>query len=203
MGDFRAIGATTYLCPVPAVLVGCADARGEHANLIAVAWSGVVCTKPPTLSISLKPERFSHGLISETREFTVNLIGEPLCRALDACGVKSGRDVDKFALLGLHPQSAPPLTCAPMLAEAPAALACRVTQIVPLGSHDLFIAEIQQVYVRDAYFTPSGAIDERAMRLVAYVHGKYRALGDELGFFGWSVAGKDALRRRAPRKTDK
>ena len=199
MSDFRAIGATTYLCPIPAVLIGCADENGAHANLIAVAWSGVVCTKPPMLSISLKPERYSHGLISATGEFTVNLIGESLCRAVDFCGVKSGREIDKFAALGLHAESAPPLKHAPLLAEAPASLCCRVRQVLPLGSHDLFLAEILQVYVKDEFFTPTGAIDEQAMRLVAYVHGKYRALGDELGFFGWSIAGEKALRRRGLR----
>ena len=201
---FRAIGPTTYLCPTPAVLLGCADGAanapdGEpRPNLVTVAWTGICCTKPPMLSVSLRPERYSHALISKSGEFTVNLIGEPLVKAMDFCGVKSGRDVDKFQALDLHAIPAPSLSVAPALEEAPAFLCCKVRQILPLGSHDLFLAEIVEVCVRDTFFRDDGSIDEAAMRLVAYVHGKYRALGAELGFFGYSVAGPDALKRRMP-----
>ena len=198
---FRTIGATTYLCPTPAVLVGCApDARWQHgeagANLITVAWAGIVCTRPPTLSISLRRERFSHGLITQSREFTVNLVSEGMVRALDYCGVRSGRDGDKFAATGLHPLPAQGLAVAPAVQEAPAYLSCRLRDVVPLGSHDLFLGEIVQVSVGEAYFREDGSINEAAMQLIAYVHGNYRALGEELGFFGYSVAGEAALRRR-------
>lgn len=197
---FQAIGATPYLSPVPAVLVGCADPQGGLGpNLITVAWAGICCSKPPMLSISLRKERHSYGLIRRTGEFTVNLVGRALLKATDFCGVKSGRDLDKFEALGLHAIPAPPLALAPALGESPAFLCCRVKEVLPLGSHDLFLAEILQVWVKEAYFTDSGAIDETAMDLVGYVHGKYRALGAELGFFGYSVAGEKALRRRMPK----
>ena len=195
--SFRPIGATTYLGPVPVVLVGCSDPeRGLRPNLITVAWTGLCCSAPPMLSISVRKERHSYALIERTREFTVNLVGEPLLFAMDYCGVKSGRDMDKFESLGLHAVPAQGLTHAPALAESPAYVSCRVREIVPLGSHDLFLADIVEVCVGDAFFTETGAIDEKRMNLVGYVHGKYRALGDEIGFFGYSVANPEALKRR-------
>ena len=202
--DFRAIGATTYLCPTPTVLVGCAadgdwQKAGDTApNLITIAWAGVCSSKPPMVGIAIRPERHSHALVTRSGEFTVNLIGEPLLKAMDFCGVKSGRDVTKFQTLGLHPVLAKGLTIAPALAEAPAYLSCKVRQTVSLGSHDLFLGEIMEVCVRDEFFREDGSIDEQAMALVAYVHGKYRALGRELGFFGYSVASDEALKRRMP-----
>jgi len=200
--NFRSIGATTYLCPTPSVLVGCAAddgwKRGEGSapNLITVAWTGICCSKPPMLSISLKPERYSYDLITRTGEFTVNLISEPLTRAMDFCGVKSGREINKFETLGLHAVAAQPLKTAPALAEAPGYLACRVRQTITLGSHVMLVAEILDVCIRNVFFRADGSLDEQAMQLVAYVHGKYRALSDELGFFGYSVAGPDVLKRR-------
>ena len=201
---FKAIGATTYLCPTPTVLIGCA-ADGEWQtggttvpNLITVAWTGICCSKPPMLSISVRPERFSHDLIAASGEFTVNLIGEPLLQAMDFCGVKSGRDVDKFKTLGLTPIPAPLLAAAPAVAQAPAYLCCKLKQMIPLGSHDLMLAEIVEVCVQETFFHTDGSIDEQAMALVAFVHGKYRGLGKELGFFGYSVASEQALKRRMP-----
>ncbi len=194
---FRAIGATPYLCPGPAVLVGSADPEnGFRPNLITVAWTGIVCSHPPMLSISLRKERYSYAPIAGTKEFTVNLVGEDLLHAMDYCGVRSGREKNKFQMMELTPIQAPPLTVAPALAESPAYLCCQVKDILPLGSHDLFLAEILQVCVQERYFTDSGSIDERSMKLVSYVHGKYRALAGEIGFFGFSVAGPQALQRR-------
>ncbi len=201
---YRAIGATTYLCPTPTVLVGCAADGGWRSggqgrpNLITIAWVGVCSSKPPVIGVAVRPERFSHGLIAASGEFTVNLIGEPLLHAMDLCGVKSGRDMDKFAELGLTALPADGLAAAPALREAPAYLSCKVLKTVSLGSHDLFLGEVVQVNVHDAFFREDGSIDEQAMALVAYVHGKYRALGDELGFYGYSVAGPEALERRMP-----
>ncbi|NLI20405.1 MAG: flavin reductase family protein [Clostridiales bacterium] len=200
---FRTIGATTYLCPTPTVLVGCAEQDGWKtgtggANLVTVAWTGICCTKPPVLSISLRPERHSHGLILRSGEFTVNLVGEALLYAMDFCGVKSGREVDKFAALGLTAMRAEGLNTAPALMEAPAYLSCRVRQVLALGSHDLFLADIVEVCVNERYIRADGSLDETAMRLIAHVHGKYRVMGAEAGFFGFSVAGEKALRRRAP-----
>lgn len=208
---FTAIGATTFLAPIPSVLVGCAADDGwQHGgetipNLLTVAWAGVCCSKPPMLSIAVRPERYSHDLIEKSGEFTVNLVGKPLCRAMDFCGVKSGRSINKFQELGLTPAAAPPLSAAPALAEAPVCLCCEVRQTLRLGSHDLFLAEIMDVRVRSEFVNTDGSINEQAMELVAYAHGKYRALGRETGFFGYSVAGAEALKRRMPaaRKTAK
>lgn len=195
--SFRPIGACPYLCPIPVVLLGCADPeRGVKPNLITVAWTGIVCSKPPMLSVSLRKSRFSYDVIRRTGEFTVNLVNQPLCEAMDFCGVKSGREVDKFEALGLSPIPAPPLKSAPALAQAPAYLCCRVKQVIELGSHDLFLADIAEVCVNERYFDPSGSIREEAMELVGYVHGKYRALGETLGFFGYAVASPEALKRR-------
>ncbi|MBR4069202.1 MAG: flavin reductase family protein [Clostridia bacterium] len=195
--NFRSIGPTTYLSPVPVVMLGCADPEaGVRPNLITVAWTGVVCSKPPMISVSIRKERYSHGIISKTGEFTLNLTGQAISRATDFCGVKSGRDTDKFAAMGLTPIPAPGLDCAPAVAEAPAFLSCKVQQIIELGSHDLFLAQVVDVNVAEEYFTESGSIDEEAMQLVGYVHGKYRAMSDVLGFFGYSVASDEALRRR-------
>lgn len=198
---FRGIGATPYLNPVPAVLLACADPEaGQRPNLCTVAWAGVCCSHPPMVGVSLRKERHSYGMVARTGQFTLNLVGQPLLRAMDYCGVKSGRDVDKFTHLGLTPAVAHPLDIAPGLAQSPAFLCCQVRQVHPLGSHDLFLAEVVQVHVQERFFTDSGAIDEGKMELVAYVHGKYRAIGTELGFFGFSVAGREALRRRMPKR---
>lgn len=194
--SFRTIGPTTYLCPIPAVMLGCAAPEGGDPNLITVAWTGIVCSKPPMLSVSIRKERFSHDLITRSGEFTLNLIGRDLCRAMDYCGVKSARETNKFAHLGLTAISAPGLAHAPAVAQAPAFLSCKVHSIQELGSHDLFLANIVQVSVQERYFLADGSIDESAMRLVGYVHGKYHALGDSLGFFGYSVASPEALERR-------
>lgn len=196
VSSFRSIGPTTYLCPIPAVLLGCAPADGGRPDLITVAWTGIVCSKPPMLSVSIRKSRLSHELISQSGEFTLNLIGRELCHAMDFCGVKSGREVDKFAHLGLTAVSAPGLKIAPAVAEAPAFLSCRVRSVQELGSHDLFLADIVEVSVQDRFFLPDGSIDEAAMELVGYVHGKYHALGEALGFFGYSIASPDALKRR-------
>ena len=126
---FRTIGPTTYLCPIPAVMLGCADPEGGAPNLITVAWTGVVCSKPPMLSVSIRKSRLSHDMIARTGEFTLNLTSRALCRAMDFCGVKSGREVDKFAHLGLMPLPAPGLKAAPAVAEAPAFLSCRVRSV--------------------------------------------------------------------------
>ncbi len=195
--SFRSIGPTTYLSPVPVVMLGCADPENSIApNLITVAWAGIVCSKPPMVSVSIRKERYSHGIIARTGEFTINLTSQALCRATDYCGVKSGREVDKFAAMALTPIAAPGLSVAPGVAEAPAFLSCKVKQIIELGSHDLFLAEVVDVNIAQQYFTETGAINEEAMELVSYVHGKYRALSDVLGFFGYSIASDEALERR-------
>ena len=195
---FRAIGATTFLSPVPAVMLSC---RGEtpgleRPNLITVAWTGVVNSDPPMLSVSIRPQRHSYAQIRESGAFCLNLIDRRLCKAADLCGVRSGRDVDKFALCGLTPREGEGFP-APALAEAPAFLCCRVDRVIPLGSHDLFLARIEQVYVRDDLFDADGSLHMARASLVAYAHGEYFPLAPRPeGFFGYSVAREDVLRRR-------
>lgn len=199
--NFRSIGPTTYLSPVPVVMLGCADpAKNIRPNLITVAWAGVVCSKPAMVSVSIRKERYSHGIIKDTGEFTINLTSQALCRATDFCGVKSGRELDKFAAMNLTPIPAPGLTVAPAVAEAPAFLSCKVKEIIELGSHDLFLAEVVDVNIADRFFTESGSIDEDAMELVGYVHGKYRNVGEGMGFFGYSIASDEALKRRGMKR---
>ena len=173
------------LYPVPAVMVSAAR-EGEKPNIITVAWAGTVNSDPPMLSVSIRKERYSYGMIRETGEFVVNLVHAPLVRACDYCGVRSGRDVDKFAELNLTPVKVAGV-CAPAIAESPLNLACKVTQIIPLGSHDLFLAEIVSVTVDEQYIDEKGMFHLNDAGLVAYSHGTYFRLGKELGTFGFSV----------------
>ena len=195
---FRPIGATTLLAPIPAVLLSCRGTEPgfERANLITVAWAGVINTSPPMISVSLRPERHSYAQIRQSGAFCLNLVGRDLCRAADFCGVKSGRDVDKFAALSLHAQELEGFP-APALAEAPAFLCCRVQQRIPLGSHELFLCAIRQVYARDDLFDADGSLHLERADLVAYAHGEYHPLRPRAeGFFGYSVARPEVLARR-------
>ena len=194
---FTAFGPCPMLCPVPAVLVSCRGREpGSRPNLITVAWAGTVCSKPPMISISLKKERYSYGLIAETGEFAVNLVPAQLCRAMDFCGVKSGRDVDKFSACGLTACPAPSLSYAPYVKECPAHLSCLVERVVPLGSHDLFLARVVQVEARSSLVDESGTLHLEQAGLVCYNHGLYQRAGEALGFFGYSVAAPKALEKR-------
>lgn len=187
------------LYPLPAVMVGCAEEilpagpDFRDPNIITIAWAGTVCSDPPMLSISVRPHRYSYDLLKKTGVFTVNLPDERLLKALDFCGVRSGRDTDKFAACDLTPVPGP-LTGAPMIEESPVTLECRVSQIIPLGSHDLFLAEVLAVYADERYMDENGNFHLEDAHLVAYSHGKYRALGKILGTFGFSV--KKKTRRR-------
>ena len=195
MSDYRELQPTTLLAPVPAVLVSC-RAGDSRPNALAVAWAGTVCSHPPMVSVSLKAVRFSHQLIRESGEFVVNLVDERHARALDYCGVRSGRDEDKLAACGLRAEPMQGLDQAPALAGLPVHLACRVRQIVPLGSHDLFLAEVVGVRVREDLFDGDGSMHLERAGLVSYAHGVYQRSGEALGFFGWSVARGDVLTRR-------
>ena len=176
----------TVLYPLPAVLVSC-GATPEEYNLLTVAWTGTVCTNPPMCSISVRPERHSYGIIRRTGEFVINLTTRRLARATDWCGVRSGRDWDKFREMGLTPVASETVA-APLLAESPVNIECWVRQVVPLGSHDLFIAEVVGVQVDEALIDPATGrfCLERADPIV-YSHGEYFVLGEALGHFGWSV----------------
>ena len=195
--DYISLPPATMLNPAPVVLIGCADrSRPENRNLVTAAWAGTVNSEPPMVSVSLRKERYSHGLVAESGEFTVNLVDEGLCRAADFCGVRSGRDVDKARELGLHYRPAEGLETAPALDGAPVSLSCRVKQVIPLGSHDLFLGEVKAVQVRGDLVDERGGVHLERARLVAYNHGLYQRLGGVMGFFGWSVARKEIFEKR-------
>lgn len=188
----------TMLCPVPVVLVTCAAAPGRP-NIITIAWTGTVCSDPPMLSISVRPERYSHRLIHESREFTVNVPSVREAKAVDYCGVVSGRDVDKFKQTGLTAAPASKVG-APILVECPVNIECRVRQEMDLGSHTLFVAQIVAVQADEALITPHGRLALERAGLIAYAHGHYFALGKDLGFFGFSVQRRKSARKSPARR---
>ena len=171
--------------PLPAVLVSCGD--NERSNLVTVAWTGTICTNPAMLYISLRPERHSYGIIREKMEFTVNLTTEAMARATDWCGVKSGRDFDKWKETGLTPEKGVKVAC-PSVAESPLSIECRVKEIIPLGSHHMFVAEVLDVLADPELIDPeTGAFRLDRAGLMSYSHGAYFSQGPEIGRFGWSV----------------
>ena len=183
------------LYPLPAVMVSCADAEGK-TNILTVAWTGTVCTNPPMLSISVRPERYSCHMIQETGEFVVNLTTEALVRAADLCGVKSGRDVDKWKGAGLTPVPARRVK-APLIGESPVNLECRVEKELALGSHIMFVARVVSVSVDEAYMDEKGSFHLDLAKPVCYSHGTYFSLGRETGKFGFSGAKKKAGRKHS------
>lgn len=197
MSNFRSIPPCTLLSPVPAVMVSCQGAEaGAKPNIITVAWAGTVNSTPPMVSISIQKSRASHGMLLSSKEFVVNLVDQAHCRALDYCGVKSARDTDKWADLSLTPLAVPPLTYAPTIAQCPAYLACQVEQVISLGSHDMFLGKVVDVGVQERLFGPDGAMHMEAAGLVGYAHGTYLALGEVLGFFGYSLARPEVMTKR-------
>ena len=179
----------TMIYPLPAVLVSCGETEQEY-NLFTVAWTGTVCTNPPMCYISVRPERHSYEIIKRTGEFVINLTTARLARATDWCGVRSGRDYDKFAEMGLKTEAAE-VVKAPVVAEAPVSIECRVRQIIPLGSHDMFLADVVNVLVDEEYINPeTGKLELERADLIAYSHGEYFRLGQAIGHFGWSVRKK-------------
>lgn len=173
------------LYPLPAVMVSC-QRPGEKPNIITIAWTGTVCSSPAMVSISVRPQRCSHAIIKETGEFVINLVTKELAFATDYCGVKSGRDVDKFKEMHLTPQKMEHVA-APGILESPVNLECRVTQQLLLGSHELFVAEVEGVAVDRAYMDKKGKFHLNNTGLVAYSHGEYFTLGENIGKFGYSV----------------
>ena len=173
------------LYPLPAVMISCGR-KGEKPNIITVAWAGTICSDPVMVSISVRKERFSHDIIKDTGEFVINLVTKDLTFATDYCGVKSGRDTDKFKDMKLTPISVEGVS-APAIAESPVNLACKVKEIKELGSHDMFIAEVVGVTVDDKYMTEGGKFELNSTGLVTYSHGEYFLLGEKIGKFGYSV----------------
>lgn len=179
------------LYPLPAVMVSCANEAGE-SDIVTIAWTGTVCTNPPMLYISVRPERHSYHIIRESGEFVVNLTTERLQRACDWCGARSGRTYDKWAECGLTAAPASALEHAPVIAESPVNIECRVTKVEELGSHHMFIAEVVAVQVEEGLLDESGKLDLARANLTAYSHGEYFELGRRLGTFGYSVRKKPA-----------
>ena len=173
------------LYPLPVVLVSVADVNGRY-NLFTVAWAGTVCTSPPMVSISVRPERYSYPILRETGEFVINLTTRKLACATDYCGVKSGRDVDKFRELGLTPLPGSKVR-APLLGESPVNIECKVVQMLPLGSHHLFLAEVAAVHAEDKYMDERRKFHLEKAEPVVYSHGAYFVCGEQLGTFGYSV----------------
>ena len=182
------------LAPVPPTLVTCG--QGETANLLTVAWAGIVCTQPPMTYISVRPSRHSYKLLTQTGEFAVNLPPASLARRVDLCGVKSGAQCDKWALSGLTPAPASVIS-APLVAQCPIHLECRVRQVIPLGSHHMFLADIVAVDVEEALVDEKGRLMIEKCNLLAYAHGSYFELRRALGTFGFSV------RKRKPKNRPK
>ncbi|HCT91818.1 MAG TPA: flavin reductase family protein [Lachnospiraceae bacterium] len=173
------------LYPLPVVLVTVRGRDGRD-NVLTVAWAGTVCTNPPMLSVSVRPERYSHRLLCETGEFGVNLTTEALTWATDYCGVKSGRDVDKFAAAKLHKRDGLKIQ-APLIEESPVNIECKVKDILHLGSHDLFLADVKAVHADERYMDKNKKFDLSMARPIVYSHGEYFALGKKCGTFGYSV----------------
>ena len=182
------------LYPIPAVMVSCGR-ENETPNIITVTWAGNVCSSPAMLSISVRPERYSYDIIKETGEFVVNLTNKKTAKQADWCGVRSGRDYDKFKEMHLTPLKSNKIS-APGIEECPVNIECKVKQIIPLGSHDMFIAEVMCVDVDDTYLDEKGRFDMHRAGLIAYSHGEYFELGQKLGKFGYSVVKKKKQGRK-------
>lgn len=183
------------LYPVPAVMVTCGR-EGEKPNIITVAWAGTICSDPAMVSISVRKERFSHGIIKDTGEFVINLVNKGLVRATDYCGVRSGRDVDKFKETRLTPQPSRYVK-APGIEESPVNIECKVVEVRELGSHDMFIAQVVGVTIDNQYMDDRGKFDLNSSGLVTYSHGEYFTLGKKMGSFGYSVKKNTKGRRPA------
>ncbi len=195
----------TMIYPLPAVMVSLGESREEY-NIITIAWTGTLCTDPPMCYISVRPERYSHEILVRTREFVINLTTRPLAFATDWCGVKSGRNHRKFDEMNLTPGAASKVK-APIIMEAPINIECKVTEVVRLGSHDMFMAEVVNVKADARYLDPqTGAFDLAKAEPLAYAHGQYFTLGKKIGKFGFSVEKKrkkpalqtDPVRKKKP-----
>lgn len=177
----------TFIYPIPAVMVSCGTM--EESNIITVAWTGILNTNPAMCYISVRPERYSHDIIKKNGEFAINLTTRQLAYATDWCGVKSGRDVDKFKEMKLTKEKAN-IISVPLIKESPVSVECKVKEIVPLGSHDMFIAEIVAIDADEKYIDEKGAFDISKCDLIAYANGGYYPLESKIGKFGYSVQKK-------------
>ena len=186
--------------PLPAVMVSVTDGEG-HDNIITVAWTGTVCTNPAMAYISVRPSRYSYDMIRKTGEFVINLTTEKLAYATDFCGVRSGRDVDKFQKLNLTKEKAQ-FVSAPMIGEAPVSIECRVREVKELGSHDMFLADVLAVHADEAYMDKNNRFRLNDAVLLVYSHGEYLAGGRKVGTFGYSVK-KKQMQKKLDKKSDR
>lgn len=187
------------LYPLPAVMVSVADREG-NSNIFTVAWTGTICTNPPMVYISVRPERFSYHMIEETGEFVINLTTEKMAGAVDYCGVRSGRDTDKWEDCRLNRQKPSALRYAPCIAEAPVNIECRVVKVEKLGSHHMFLAEVLSVEADETYMDDKNRFELNRTGLLAYSHGEYLGLGKKIGTFGYSVRKKKNVSGKARKK---
>ena len=181
------------LYPLPAVMVSVTDGSGND-NIITVAWAGTVCTNPPMVSISVRPSRYSYKMLKDTGEFVINLTTERLAFATDYCGVRSGRDVDKFKELKLTKEKAD-FVKAPMIWESPVSVECRVKEILELGSHHMFLADVLAVHADEEYMDEKNKFQLNKSNLLVYSHGEYLGLGKKVGTFGYSVKKKKTSKK--------
>ncbi len=179
--------AGTLLAPVPPALISCGDIK--RPNVMTAAWTGIISSDPAMTYVSIRPSRYSHEIISKTKEFVINLPNLALAKATDFCGVKSGRNVDKFKVCGLTPLKCAKIN-APQIDEAPVSIECKVKEVVELGSHHMFIAEVLSIDADDKYIDEKGAFDISKCDLIAYANGGYYPLGEKIGKFGFSVQKK-------------
>ena len=185
----------TLIYPLPAVLVT-TGATPEEYNMLTIAWTGTICTDPPMCYISVRKERHSYDIIRRTGEFCINLTTEDMAHATDWCGVRSGRNEDKWKATGLTPMTNPHVS-APIIAESPLSICCRVREVKELGSHDMFIADVVGVEADDRFIDPeTGKFSLDKANPIVYSHGEYYSLGKLIGLFGWSVRKKTTKRRK-------
>ena len=183
----------TLLAPLPAVMVTCGDM--ENSNIITIGWTGIVNTHPPMTYISVRPSRHSYNIIKEKGEFAINLVPAELVKKADYCGIYTGKKVDKFAKCGLTKQEAKEVGC-PIIAESPMALECKVKEIIPLGTHDMFLAEIVATDVDEAIIDKNGKLCLDRVKLTSYAHGEYFELGKKIGKFGFSTAKGNSKKKK-------
>ncbi|MDD3685615.1 MAG: flavin reductase family protein [Bacteroidales bacterium] len=191
----RELKKGTMIYPLPAVMVSCGNNPGNY-NIITIAWTGTICSEPPMCYISVRKNRHSHKLIKESGEFVINLTNTKLAYATDWCGVRSGKDYNKFEEMKLTPEKASIVSC-PLIKESPLSIECRVTQIIELGSHDMFIADVLAVNADEAHFDKeTDAFQLANAEMMTYMHGKYYSVGKKLGKFGFAVEGEKIRKQR-------
>ncbi len=185
------------VAPVPPAMITCGSEEEGNSNIITIAWTGIINTNPPKTYISVRPSRHSYGIIKSTGEFAINLTSSKLVRSADFCGVYTGAKVNKFEKCGLHKEEATEISC-PLIAESPMSLECKVTDVIPLGTHDMFLADIVAVDVDESLVDKDGKLCLDKADLAAFAHGEYFALGEKLGTFGFSV--KKKKKKYPPKK---